>query len=75
MELAEKIKAWLNQEHTSRSSKFLQMAVLIIGGIFAMVLGAVLVGVILIASPLLTVLILLFLLGYGIAAAARGKAH
>jgi len=74
MDLAEKLKTWLNQEHTSQTQKFIQMSVLIIGGVLAMVLGALLVGLILIASPLLTVLILLFLLGYGIASVARGKA-
>lgn len=69
--IAESIKNWLNQENASGTRKFLQMSVLILGGILAMFLGIALVGVILIASPLLTVLILLFLSIYGIVTAMR----
>ena len=63
---AESIKLWLNQEHTSGTRKFLQMTVLILGGILAMGLGIGLVGIILIASPFLTVIILIFLAIYGL---------
>jgi hypothetical protein len=69
--ITQSIKEWLNQEHASGTRKFLQLTVLILGGILAMLLGIGLVGVILIASPLLTVVILLFLSIYGIVAATR----
>jgi hypothetical protein len=69
--LAESIKQWLNQEHTSGTRKFLQMTVLILGGILAMGLGIGLVGLILIASPFLTVVILLFLVIYGLVTAFK----
>jgi Flp pilus assembly protein TadB len=64
--LAQSIKQWLKQEHTSGTRKFLQMTVLILGGILAMLLGVGLVGIILIASPFLTVIILIFLAIYGL---------
>jgi hypothetical protein len=69
--ITQSIKEWLNEENASGTRKFLQMTVLILGGIVAMLLGVALVGVILIASPLLTVLILIFLCLYGIVAAVR----
>lgn len=69
--IKQSIKEWLNQENASGTRKFLQMTVLILGGILAMLLGVGLVGVILIASPLLTVVILIFLSIYGIVAASR----
>jgi hypothetical protein len=69
--LTESIKVWLNQENASGTRRFLQMTALIVGGIIAMLLGVLLVGVILIASPLLTVVILVFLSVYGIATAIR----
>ncbi len=68
---AENIKLWLSEENVSGTRKVLQMTVLILGGILAMGLGILLVGVILIASPLLTVLILIFLSIYGIVSALR----
>lgn len=71
MKLTESIKLWLNQENASGTRKFFQLAVLIVGGIVAMLLGVLLVGLILIASPLLTVVILVFLSIYGIASAMR----
>lgn len=69
--LAESIKQWLNQEHASGTRKFLQMAVLILGGILAMGLGIGLVGLILIASPFLTVIILIFLVIYSVVSAFK----
>jgi hypothetical protein len=69
--LAESIKQWLNQEHASGTRKFLQMTVLILGGILAMGLGFGLVGLILIASPFLTVIILIFLVIYGLVTAFK----
>lgn len=71
MNSMEKLKAWLNEKDASPGRKFFQIAILIIGGVFAMGIGALLVGVILIASPLLTVLILIFLAGYGIASLVK----
>ncbi len=71
MKLTNAIKSWLNQEHTSGARKFLQITVLIIGGLCAMLLGVLLVALILIASPVLTILILLFLAIYGITALIR----
>jgi hypothetical protein len=68
---AENIKLWLSRENVSGTRKFLQMTVLILGGILAMGLGILLVGVILIASPLLTVLILIFLSLYGVVSAFK----
>ncbi len=69
--IAQSIKDWLNQENTSGTRKFLQLTALILGGILAMFLGIVLVGVILIASPFLTVVILIFLSIYGIVSMLR----
>ncbi|HYX33589.1 MAG TPA: hypothetical protein VE954_10780 [Oligoflexus sp.] len=69
--ITESIKVWLNQENASGTRKFLQMTALILGGIVAMLLGVLLVGVILIASPLLTVVILVFLSIYGIVTALK----
>lgn len=69
--IAQSIKDWLNQENASGTRRFLQLTALIIGGILAMFLGIVLVGVILIASPLLTVVILLFLSIYGLVSMMR----
>jgi hypothetical protein len=69
--LAQSIKQWLNQEHTSGTRKFLQMTVLILGGILAMGLGVGLVGIILISSPFLTVIILIFLAIYGLVSAFK----
>lgn len=74
MKLKESIRSWLNQDSTG-TKKFLQIAILIVGGVFAMGVGAGVVGLILIASPLLTVLILLFLLIYGLASLGRSKSH
>ena len=75
MRLADTVRGWLNQEHSSGSRRFLQMTALIAGGLLAMILGVLLVGVILIASPLLTVLILVFLALYGITLILRNKDH
>ncbi len=69
--LAQSIKDWLNQENASGTRKFLQLTALILGGILAMFLGITLVGVILIASPFLTVVILIFLSIYGIVSMLR----
>ncbi|WP_141733352.1 hypothetical protein [Oligoflexus tunisiensis] len=69
--LGQTIKAWLHQENASRTRQFFQISALIVGGIIAMLLGAIVVGIILIASPFLTVLILLFLAIYGIVAALK----
>lgn len=66
MKITSRIKAWLNQENASGTRRFFQMTALILGGILGMGLGVLLVGVILIASPLLTVLVLAFLGLYGI---------
>lgn len=66
MKVTGKIKEWLNQEHASGTRRFLQMMALILGGIMAMGLGVVLVGIILITSPLITVLVIAFLGLYGI---------
>ncbi len=69
--LAQSIKDWLNQENASGTRKFLQLTALILGGILAMFMGIALVGVILIASPFLTVVILIFLSIYGIVSMLR----
>ncbi len=68
---AQSIKDWLNQENASGTRKFLQLTALILGGILAMFMGIALVGVILIASPFLTVVILIFLSIYGIVSMLR----
>ncbi len=69
--IAQSIKDWLNQENASGTRKFLQLTALILGGILAMFMGIALVGVILIASPFLTVVILIFLSIYGIVSMMR----
>ncbi len=69
--IAQSIKDWLNQENASGTRKFLQLTALILGGILAMFMGIALVGVILIASPFLTVVILIFLSIYGIVSMLR----
>lgn len=69
--LTQSIKQWLNQEYSSGTSRFLQMTVLILGGILAMGLGIGLVGIILILSPFLTLIILIFLAIYGLATAFK----
>ncbi|HET9237479.1 MAG TPA: hypothetical protein VFO10_09530 [Oligoflexus sp.] len=66
MKITSKIKEWLNQEQASGTRRFLQMTTLILGGIMAMGLGVALVGVILVTSPLITVLVIAFLGVYGI---------
>lgn len=71
MKWMENLKAWLQHENPSGTHRLFQITLLILGGIFAMGLGAVLVGVILIASPLLTVLVILALGIYGIASLVR----
>lgn len=68
MNLRNSIKDWINQDNGGAGRSFFQITALIVGGVFAMILGAFLVGVILIASPLLTVLILSFLALYGLVA-------
>jgi hypothetical protein len=71
MKWMEDFKAWLQQDNPSGTHRFFQITLLILGGVLAMGLGAALVAVILIASPLLTVLVLLALGIYGIASLAR----
>ncbi len=60
-------------EGKSGTTKFIQIFLLILGSIFAMLLGGFLIAAILIASPLITVLILLFLIGYGLVAGLSSK--
>jgi hypothetical protein len=71
MKWMDDLKAWLQHENPSATHRFFQLTVLILGGIFAMGLGAALVALILIASPLLTVLIILALGIYGLASLVR----
>ncbi len=46
--------------------KLIQIFFLVLGSILAAVMGGFLIAITLIASPLITVLILLFLIGYGL---------
>lgn len=72
MSLKKTIENWLNQENSSPGRRFFQITALVLGGVLAMILGALLVGVILIASPLITVLVVAFLALYGLVTLFRG---
>ena len=60
------IRASFERDNISKTRRFFQIVALIAGSIVAMFLGIGLVGIILIASPFLTVVILVFLAIYGV---------